>query len=63
MINCEIKLISTWSNDFALANIAARAAGNNNDPPVIAAPERLTFQKTDKKMYVSVVTLQKENDF
>ena len=39
-----------------------RAAGNNNDPPAIAAPTGLEFQITDAKLYVPVVTLSKENN-
>ena len=32
------------------------------DDPVIVAPTGLEFQKKDKKLYVPVVTLSKEND-
>ena len=39
-----------------------RAAGNNNDPPAIAAPTGLKLQITDTKLYVPVITLSKEND-
>ena len=42
--------------------MTVRAAGNNNDPPPIVAPTGLEFQITDTKLYVSVVTLSKEND-
>ena len=38
LINCEIELILTWSKNCALVDITVRAAGNNNDPPVIVAP-------------------------
>ena len=37
-----------------------RTAGNNNDPPAIAAPTRLKFQIKDTKLYVPVVTLSKK---
>ena len=33
-----------------------RAAGNNNVPPAIVAPEGLEFQITDIKLYVPVNT-------
>ena len=62
MINCEIEVILTWSENCALADITVRASGNNNDPPAIVAPNGLKFQITDTKLYVPVVTLPKEND-
>ena len=45
-----------------LADMTLRDAGNNNDPPAIAAPTGLEFQITDSKLYVPVVTLLIEND-
>ena len=62
LINCEIELILTWSQNCALADMTARAAGNNNDPPAIGAPTGLEFQITDTKLHIPVVTLSKEND-
>ena len=62
LINCEIELILTWSQNCALADMTARAAGNNNDPPAIGAPPGLEFQITDTKLHIPVVTLSKEND-
>ena len=41
--------------------MTVRAAGNNDDPPAIAAPTGLEFQITDTKLYITVVTLSKEN--
>ena len=38
LINCEIELILTWSKNCVLADMTARDAGNNNDPPTIVAP-------------------------
>ena len=52
LINCEIELILTWSKICALADMTAA-----NNPPT-----KLEFQKADKKLYVPVVTLSKEND-
>ena len=57
MINCENELILTWSKNCALADMAVRAAGNNNDPPAIVAPI-----VTDTKLHILVVTLSIEND-
>ena len=62
LINCEMELILTWSQNCALADMTARAAGNNNDPPAIGAPTGLEFQITDTKLHIPVVTLSKEND-
>ena len=39
-----------------------RDAGNNDDPPAIAAPTGLEFQITDTKLYVPVITLSTQND-
>ena len=52
MINCEIKLILTWSKNCVLADMTAA-----NNPTT-----GLEFQITDIKLYVPVVTLSKEND-
>ena len=52
LINCEIKLILTWSKNCILADMAVA-----NNPPA-----GLEFQITDTKMYIPVVTLSKEND-
>ena len=62
LINCEVELITTWSKNCALADMTARAAGNNNNPPTVVAPTGLEFQITDTKLYVPVVTLSKENN-
>ena len=52
LINCEIKLILTWSKKCVLADMTVRAARNNNDPPETAAPTGLEFQITDTKLYI-----------
>ena len=62
LINCEIELILNWFKNCVLADMALRAAGNNNDPPGTVAPSGLEFQITDIKLYVPVVTLPTEND-
>ena len=45
LINWEIELILTWFKNCALVDMTVRAAGNNNDPPVIVAPTGLEFQR------------------
>ena len=55
-----------WSENFVLTDIttqAARAAqGGNPARPAINAPTNATFQITDTKLYIPVVTLSTEND-
>ena len=46
LINCEIEFILIWSKNSAFADMTVRAEKNNNDPPVIVAPNRLEFQIT-----------------
>ena len=52
LINCEVELILTWSENCFLADMTVA-----NNPPT-----GLEFQITDTKLYVPVVTLSKEND-
>ena len=59
-MNCEIELILNWSKNCVLADMTVRAAGNNNDPAVVASI-RLEFQITDTKLYIPIVTLSTEN--
>ena len=58
MINREVELILTWSKNCILADMTVDAAAN---PPIVAPPGA-TFEIKDKKLYVPVVTLSKEND-
>ena len=64
LINCEINLILTWSENCVLTSKATRDAGPDRDPAVAAIdnPTNATFQITDTKLYVPVVTLSTEND-
>ena len=41
-----------------LADMTVRAAGNNNDPPVIVPPTGLEFQTTDTKLYAQLLLYQ-----
>ena len=50
LINCVIELILTWSKNYVLADVTARNAGNDNDPPAIVAPSGFEFQITDRKL-------------
>ena len=66
MINCEINLIFTQSENFILADITTQAAapaqGGNLARPAINAPTGATLKITDIKLYVPVVTLSIEDD-
>ena len=64
LINCEINLILTCSENCVLASKATRDADPDADPTVAAidSPTNATFKITDTKLYISVVTLSTEND-
>ena len=64
LINCKLELILTWFKNCALISKATREANYDADLIVrkIDNPENATFQITDTKLYVPVVTLLKEND-
>ena len=70
LINCEVSLILTWSENCVLTDITTQAAKNANpnaDPPVearerIDAATSATFEITDTKLYVPVATLSTEGD-
>ena len=70
LINCQLSLTSTWSENCVLTDITTQAAREVNtyaDPPVgarekIDAPTNATFKTTGTKLYVPVVTLSTEND-
>ena len=61
--NCEIELLLTWFKNCVLISKATRD-DDYNDPidRKVNVPENATFQRTDTKLYVLVVTLSKEND-
>ena len=70
LINCEVSLTLTWSENCVLTVITTQAArnANLNDDPSVEAREGIdaltnaTFKITDTKLYVPVVTLSTEND-
>ena len=64
LINCEIELIFTWFKNCVLISKATRETDYDANPVVyeIDNPENATFQITDTKLYVPVVTLSKKND-
>ena len=65
LINCEVSLTSTWSENCVLTDITTQTA-TNSDPDAdaseearerIDAPTNATFKIADTKSYVPVVTL------
>ena len=70
MINCEVSLTLTWSENCVLTDITTQTTRNANpnaDRPVLAreridAPTNETLQITGTKLYVPVVTLSTQDD-
>ena len=58
LINSEVDLILTWSENCALTDTETRNADPNVDPHVeaINAPTGATFKRKDTKLYVPVGT-------
>ena len=59
LINCEIPLTLTWSENYVLTSKATREADPDADTAVagINHPKNAVFIITDCKLYVPVVTL------
>ena len=68
LINCEINLILTWSENCVLTSRAQRdkVIGTSSDKnpqfSEINNPENATFKITDTKLYVPNVTLSTKDD-
>ena len=63
LINCEVELVLIWFKNCVLISRSKRDADYGaNLVYEIDNPEDATFQIRDTKLYVSVVTLSKEND-
>ena len=59
LINCEISLTLTWSENCVINSMEKRVTtGIKKDN----SPTNATFQITDRKLYVPIVTLSTEND-
>ena len=59
LINCEVSLTLTWSENCVITSKATREADPDADPPLagINNPKNADFKITDCKLYVAVVTL------
>ena len=66
LIDCEVSVTLTWSENCILTDTSTRAAraaqGNNPEIPAINAPTNATFKIKDTKLYVPVVTLSIKDD-
>ena len=64
LINCEVSLTLTWSENCVVTSKATGAADPDADPAVAAInnPTNAVFKITDCKLHVPVVTLSAEND-
>ena len=64
LVNCEVSLTLTWSENCVITNKATREADADADPAVagINNPTNTVFKITDCKSYVLVVTLSAENE-
>ena len=59
LINCEVSLILTWSRECVITSMERRVITNTRRD---TSSTNATFQITDTKLYVPVVTLSTEND-
>ena len=66
LINCEVSLTLTWSENCVFTDItkekAWAAQGDNPTRKKIDAPTNATFKITDTKLYVPVVPLSTKDD-
>ena len=64
LINCEVSLTLTWSENCVVTKKATREADPDADPAIagINNPTEIIFKISDCKLYVPVVTLSAEND-
>ena len=62
LINCEINLILTWSENCVLTSKATRDADPDANPAIAAINANVTIKIKDAKLYVPVVTLPNEKD-
>ena len=63
LINCEINLILTWSENCEIKRKEKRDSDPDADPAgdAVSNPTNATFKITVTKLYVSVITLSKKD--
>ena len=64
LINCEVSLTLTWSENCVITSKATRDADPDADPAVAGINSRTntTFKIKDTKLYILVVTLSAKDD-
>ena len=66
LINCEVSLTITWSENCVITTKATRDAvptqEGNPAVPAVNNPTSATFKIIDTKLYVRVVALSTQND-
>ena len=64
LINCEISLVLTWSENCVLTSKTTRTGNYENDPVVcrIDDPADAIFKITDTRLYAPVATLSTDDD-
>ena len=66
LINCQVSLTLTWSENCVITNKAYKrgVSARRNNPAVagIHNPPNATFKTVDTKLYVTVVTLSIQNN-
>ena len=62
LINCEINLILTWSENCEIKRKEKRDADPDGDPAgdAVSDPTNATFKITVTKLYLPVITLSKK---
>ena len=59
LINCEVSLTLTWSENCVITSVERRVITNTRRD---TSPANATFKITDTKLYVPVVTLSTKDD-
>ena len=59
MVNCEVSLTLTWSENCVITSMGKRAITNTQRG---GSPTGASFKITDTTLYVPVVTLSTEDD-
>ena len=59
LINCEVSLILTWSENCVITSLERKVITNTQRG---TSPTNATFKLNETKLYVPVVTLSTEND-
>ena len=64
LIDCQVYLILTQPENWVTTSKATRDVNPNGDPAVVGinAPTNATFEITDKRLCVPVVTLSTQDD-